>query len=166
MDWTVAYIGIGSNLGERREHLDAAVDALGGMPETELGEVATVIETDPVGPVAQGAFLNTVASVRTGLTPVALLEQLHRIERERGRDRASEARWGPRTLDLDILLFGDRVVREPGLVVPHKRLHERGFVLIPLDEIAPELVVPGTGRTVRQLLDALLGADTGLRGPA
>ncbi|QKK09092.1 MAG: 2-amino-4-hydroxy-6-hydroxymethyldihydropteridine diphosphokinase [Planctomycetota bacterium] len=170
MDETIVYIGIGSNLGDRRAHITEAIRSLGALPETSLGEAATVIETEPVGPIEQGAFLNTAASIQTGLTPMELLECLQAIERGRGRDRNTEARWGPRTLDLDILIFGDRVVRESGLIVPHKRLHERAFVLIPLAEIAPELVVPGTGRTVQQLLDASLGADAGpgadLRGPA
>lgn len=170
MDQTVVYIGIGSNLGDRHAHIAAAVRGLDEIPETLLGDVATIIETEPVGPIEQGAFLNTAASIKTGLSPLEILECLQAVERTRGRDRGSETRWGPRTLDLDILIFGDRVVQEPGLIIPHKRLHERGFVLRPLAEIAPELKVPGTGRTVRQLLDELLGADAGpgadLRGPA
>ncbi|MBN4052499.1 2-amino-4-hydroxy-6-hydroxymethyldihydropteridine diphosphokinase [bacterium AH-315-K20] len=162
MDRVTAYIGIGTNLGDRRSHVNHAVEQLDALPDSRLAAVATVIETEPVGPISQGAYLNTVAALETGLAPVELLGCLHAIERQRGRDRQREERWGPRTLDLDILIFGDRVVQEPGLTIPHRRLAERAFVLVPLAEIAPELRVPGTGHTVTSMLDALYDRSTGM----
>jgi len=155
MERVVVHIGIGTNLGDRLAHIAHAVTRLDAMPETRLRRVAAAFETRPVGPVEQGLYLNTAAAIETGLAPSALLKCLQAIERERGRDRSGEARWGPRTLDLDILVYGDQIVHEPGLVIPHKRMHERAFVLRPLAQTAPELVVPGTGHTVSQLLDAL-----------
>lgn len=110
--------------------------------------VSEFIETAPVGGVDQGAYLNAAALLRTSLLPRELLDALHGIEREQGRDRSKERRWGPRTLDLDLLTYGDMIVCEAGLTVPHPRLHERGFVLEPLAAVAPELVVPGLGKVV------------------
>jgi 2-amino-4-hydroxy-6-hydroxymethyldihydropteridine diphosphokinase len=113
--------------------------------------VSDAIETDPVGPVPQGRFLNAAATLHTALEARDLLDQLLAIERQRGRTRAREERWGPRTLDLDLLLYGDRIIEEPGLSIPHPRLHERTFVLAPLSQIAPDVVVPTLGRTIREL---------------
>lgn len=156
------YIGIGTNLGDRRSHIDFAVERLDAIADSQLVAVAEVIETAPVGPVAQGAYLNTVAAIVTGRFPDELLADLQAIERGRGRDRHREQRWGPRTLDLDILLYGDQIVRAPRLAIPHKRLAERVFVLRPLAEIAPELRVPGTGHTVTSMLDALYDRNGGM----
>ncbi len=149
------YIALGSNLGEREAHLGAALHALGALAGSELTRRSGVIETDPVGPPGQGRYLNAAAELRTALSPRELLHALLAIEAGRGRDRAGERRWGPRTLDLDILVFGDRVVDEPGLTIPHPRLHERLFVLRPLCEIAPDLMLPGYEKTPRELLGVL-----------
>jgi 2-amino-4-hydroxy-6-hydroxymethyldihydropteridine diphosphokinase len=146
----VAYIGLGSNLGDREENLLAALERL-----SELGLVraSSFRETDPVGVTDQPRFLNAAAELETDLSPRDLLVKLLGIERELGRDRAAETRWGPRTIDLDLLLYGDEVLDEPGLTVPHPRLAERRFALEPLQELAPELTLPD-GRRVRDLLDA------------
>jgi 2-amino-4-hydroxy-6-hydroxymethyldihydropteridine diphosphokinase len=147
-----AFVALGSNLGDRRAHLDFALSALGDLPLTSLGAVSGIVETEPVGSVPQGRYLNAAAEVRTGLSPRRLLESLLEIERSRGRDRARELQWGPRTLDLDLLLYGDRMIDEPGLTVPHPRLHERLFVLVPLAQVAGGTLVPGHGRSVTELL--------------
>jgi len=152
---TDAYIALGSNLGDRRATLERAVREINGLESTRVVAQSTLIETDPVGPVAQGRYLNGVVHVQTKLSPRALLESLLAIESELGRDRTGDLRWGPRTADLDLLIFGDLQIDEPGLHVPHPRLAERRFVLEPLCEIAPELVVPGLGKTVRELFDSL-----------
>lgn len=159
-----AYVALGSNVGDRHAHIQAALDAITRLPGTRLLAVSPIIQTDPVGPVAQGPFLNAAAAVSTTLPPRKLLAHFQEIERTRGRDRSSERRWGPRTLDLDLLVFGDLVIDEPGLTIPHPRLHERRFVLEPLATIAPELVVPTLGRTVAELaasLPARPGARSG-----
>jgi 2-amino-4-hydroxy-6-hydroxymethyldihydropteridine diphosphokinase len=122
------------------------------VAHTRVVARSAVRETDPVGP-PQPRFLNAVVEIETGLEPRALLDAMHAIERDLGRVRAE--RWGPRTIDLDLLLFGDRTIDEPDLCVPHPRLAERRFVLEPLAELAPARVPPGTDRTVRQLLEAL-----------
>lgn len=132
---TIAAIGIGSNLGRRHATIHAAVRDLARVPEVRVIRLSSIIETDPVGPEGQGPYLNAVVLVQTTLEPQALLDAMLTIERSHGRDRAREQRWGPRTLDLDLLLFGDRRINEPGLIVPHPRMHERAFVLIPLREI-------------------------------
>jgi 2-amino-4-hydroxy-6-hydroxymethyldihydropteridine diphosphokinase len=136
---TLAYVGVGSNLGDREATIRAAVDALPGVVA-----VSSLRETDPVGVTDQPAFLNGAVALETELSPRELLERLLAIERELGRERRE--RWGPRTIDLDLLLYGAETVDEPGLRVPHPRLHERRFALEPLAELDPELAVPGRGR--------------------
>ncbi|MCC6425378.1 MAG: 2-amino-4-hydroxy-6-hydroxymethyldihydropteridine diphosphokinase [Phycisphaerales bacterium] len=152
---TRAYIALGSNLtsglGDPRSHIQAALDALARLDRSHLRAASTIIETDPIGPQDQPRYLNAVVAIDTTLEPRDLLDRLLEIERSRGRDRTREQRWGPRTLDLDLLLYGDLQIQEPGLIVPHPRLAERLFVLAPLEELAPDLVVPGLGQTVGQL---------------
>jgi 2-amino-4-hydroxy-6-hydroxymethyldihydropteridine diphosphokinase len=155
-EFRTAAIAIGSNLGDRAGHIVAAVTALAGLPKSRLIARSTVRETAAVGLPghdAGGPYLNAVVLLSTKLAAPALLAALHEIEHSRGRDRAAEpARWMPRTLDLDLLLLGDEVVREPGLTIPHPRLHQRRFVLEPLAEVAPDWVVPGLNASVSSLL--------------
>ncbi len=152
-----AYIAVGSNLGDRQGTIDAAVVAIGRLESTRVVGVSSIIETAPVGGIEQGPYLNGVIHVQTGLGARALLTALLGIETVHGRDRSVEQRWGARTLDLDLIVFGNQVIDEPGLVVPHPRLHERTFVLIPLAEIAPEIMIPVQNATPRQLLEATGG---------
>jgi 2-amino-4-hydroxy-6-hydroxymethyldihydropteridine diphosphokinase len=148
---TLAFIGLGSNLGDRKAMLDGAVAALKETPGVIVRAVSSYHETEPVGgPSGQGPFLNAAAALETALDPFELLELLLRIEGQFGRTR--EVQWGPRTLDLDLLLFGDRIIETPTLQVPHPRMAGRRFVLAPLVEIAPEAVEPVSGRTIRELL--------------
>lgn len=151
---TRAAIALGSNLGDRAAHIDAALASIAAVPRISVVAVSAVIQTAPVGPAPQGPFLNAAALLDTSLTPRDLLAVLHEIERRRGRDRSAEKRWGPRTLDLDLLLFGSLVIDEPGLTVPHPRMHERRFVLEPLAQIAPGWIVPTLGKSVADLLAA------------
>ena len=144
---TRAYVGLGANLGDREETIRAAVAALPGV-----AAVSTLRETDPVGVTAQPRFLNGAVAIDTELTPRELLGVLLAVERELGRERRE--RWGPRTIDLDLLVFGDETLDEPGLAVPHPRLHERRFALEPLAELDPGLLIPGRGR-VKDLLAEL-----------
>lgn len=125
---------------------------IGAIPATDIQRCSATLETEPVGPMKQGPYLNAAVLASTTLEPRPLLERLHEIERSMGRDRAREQRWGPRTLDLDLLLYADRIIDEPGLCVPHPRLHERLFVLEPLAQIAPDWPVPGMNSTVHDLL--------------
>jgi 2-amino-4-hydroxy-6-hydroxymethyldihydropteridine diphosphokinase len=133
-----AYLALGSNLGDREQHLRRAVDALAAEPRVAVGAVSDLYETDPVGGPEQGPYLNAVVALDTTLTPRELMELGQRLEAEARRVRAEH--WGPRTLDIDVLLVGDLVVSEPDLVVPHPRMCERGFVLAPLHDVAPDLV--------------------------
>jgi 2-amino-4-hydroxy-6-hydroxymethyldihydropteridine diphosphokinase len=142
----VAYIALGSNLGDREQTLRRAVAALGEEPGIRVTAISSLIDTAPVGVVDQPRFLNGVAAVETELSAQRLLAVLLGIERHFGRRREASTPHGPRTLDLDLLLYGDEVIDEPGLRVPHPRLHEREFVLRPLAELAPGLEVPGKGR--------------------
>ena len=166
---TVA-IALGANLGDREETLDQAVAAIGALPDITVSTVSRWYDTAPVGDESQPRFLNGAMVVSTSLEPRPLLEELHAIERRFGRDRAKEERWGARTLDLDILLFGERVVEEAGLTIPHPRMHERGFVLEPLAEIGAALRHPIRGESVGELWgrlvqserDAISGAGSGL----
>ena len=141
-----AYVGLGSNLGDREQTLRAAVAALAAHPAVEVVAVSGLIDTEPVGYTDQPRFLNGVAALDTDLSAEALLELLLEVERSFGRSRDGVPPQGPRTLDLDLLLYGEGEIDEPGLRVPHPRLHERAFVLGPLAEVAPGLVVPGRGR--------------------
>ena len=144
---TRAYVGLGANLGDREATIRAAIAALPGVVA-----VSSLRETDPVGKTDQPRFLNGVAAVETALSARELLDVLLSVERGLGRERRE--RWGPRTIDLDLLLYGDDTVDEPGLTVPHPRLQERRFALEPLAELDPELLVPGRGR-VKDLLAEL-----------
>ena len=148
-----AYVGLGANLGPREATLLRAVDLLAAKPEIDVLGLSSLRETEPVGVEDQPAFLNGALVLETTFSPRGLLDALLRVERELGRERTGE-RWGPRTIDLDLLLYADEVVDEPGLTVPHPRLHERRFALEPLAELDSELVVPGRG-CVSKLLSEL-----------
>jgi 2-amino-4-hydroxy-6-hydroxymethyldihydropteridine diphosphokinase len=148
-----AYVGLGANLGDRERTLSAAVDALAAEDGIEVVAVSTLRATDPVGVGDQPRFLNGAAELETTLTARELLDRLLAVEQRFGRVRVP-GEHGPRTLDLDLLLYGDEELDEPGLTVPHPRLHERMFVLEPLAELAPGLVVPGRGE-VESLLSGV-----------
>jgi 2-amino-4-hydroxy-6-hydroxymethyldihydropteridine diphosphokinase len=150
--WVPAYIGVGSNLGDSRQRVLAAFGALDALPHTQLLARSRLYRTRPFGPVPQGDFINAVAKIETRLTARELLDGIRRIEAAAGRVR--DERWGPRTLDLDLLLHGDERIDSPDLTVPHPGIAERGFVLAPLNDIAPGLEVPGVGQ-VEALLKAL-----------
>ena len=136
---TRAYVGVGANLGSREATIRAALEAL-----PDVVAMSELRETEPVGVVDQPPFLNGVAALETELAPRELLDTLLAIERELGRER--HERWGPRTIDLDLLLYGAETIDEPGLTVPHPRLHERRFALEPLLDLDSELEIPGRGR--------------------
>jgi len=138
-----AFVGIGSNLGDREGNLRRAVELLSAEDGIDIVSVSEIRETDPVGPVEQAPFLNGAVRIETDLAPRELLQRLLGVEQRLGRVRGK--RWGPRTIDLDLLLYGDDVVDEPGLTVPHPRLHERRFALEPLSDLAPGLEIPESG---------------------
>ena len=140
-----AFVGLGANLGPREVTLLRAVDLLAAEDEIDVLAVSQLRETDPVGVAGQPRYLNGAALLETTLEPRALLDVLLRVERELGRVRDG-MRWGPRTIDLDLLVYGSEVVDEPGLGVPHPRLHERRFALEPLVDLDSELEIPGRGR--------------------
>lgn len=149
------FIGLGSNRAGPVRQLRQALHALGGLPSTRLHARSSLYRNPPMGPTWQPDFVNAVAELRTDLTPRKLLAALQRIESRQGRNRTL-VRWGPRTLDLDILIWGARRLKLQGLIVPHPGIAHRAFVLYPLAELAPELDVPGYGR-IEQLL---AGVDT------
>jgi 2-amino-4-hydroxy-6-hydroxymethyldihydropteridine diphosphokinase len=138
-----AYVGLGANLGDPRTQVLAAFDALDGIPQTRVTARSSLYGSAPVGYADQPAFVNAVARLETGLAPAPLLEALQAIEARAGRLRTFKD--APRTLDLDLLLYGEAAFIEPGLTVPHPRMHERAFVLAPLLEIAPGAAIPGLG---------------------
>lgn len=142
----VAAVGLGANLGDAASTVQRAAQSLDLLPQTQLLSSSRLYRTPAWGVHAQPDFVNAVALVQTQLDARTLLESLLSIEREFGRDRSVEQRWGPRTLDLDLLLYGDAMIDEPGLQVPHPHLTKRAFALVPLLEIAPEAVIPGYGR--------------------
>lgn len=137
----LVYIAIGSNLGEPLKQAQQAIEALNAIPNSCVAKTSSVYRTKPLGPQDQNDFLNMAVLLETELEPEALLDHTQRIELELGRVRKAE-RWGPRTLDLDIMLFGNRVINTPRLTVPHYGLKEREFMLYPLIEIAPDLIFP------------------------
>jgi 2-amino-4-hydroxy-6-hydroxymethyldihydropteridine diphosphokinase len=139
-----AFIGLGANLGDREATLRQALDLLAAEPGVELRAVSTFRETDPVGYLNQPRFLNAAAELETTLSPRELLDRMLAVERALGRERTGP-RFGPRTIDLDLLLYGDETIEAPGLQVPHPRLHERRFALEPLAELDPDLELPGHG---------------------
>ncbi|MCI0634356.1 MAG: 2-amino-4-hydroxy-6-hydroxymethyldihydropteridine diphosphokinase [Actinobacteria bacterium] len=153
---TKAYLALGSNLGDRLEHLRSAVRLLSGADAIEVVRSSRVYETEPVGP-PQPAYLNAVVEVRTDLEPAELLAATRAVEEARGRVRGE--RWGPRTIDIDILTYDEATIDEPDLIVPHPRMHERGFVLVPLGELEADPMLPGDRRlaTLRLPPDAVLG---------
>lgn len=142
---SVAYVGLGGNVGDSGRILCEAFEAIDGLDQTRLLARSSLYRTPAWGLQAQPDFLNAVAQVETVLSPGALLEALLEIERRFGRNRAEEVRWGPRTLDLDLLLYEQAVLTLPALTLPHPRLAERAFALAPLVEIAPQLIIPGVG---------------------
>ncbi len=155
---TKAYLALGSNLGDRLEHLRSAVRLLSDADGIEVVRSSRVYETEPVGP-PQPAYLNAVVEVGTDLEPGELLAATRAVEEALGRVRGE--RWGPRTIDVDILTFDDATIDEPELVVPHPRMHERGFVLVPLGELDPDPMLPDDRRlaTLRLPPDAVLGVQ-------
>lgn len=156
---TIAFVGLGGNLGDAAANLREAFAALGSLPDTRLSRASRLYRTPAWGVTAQPDFINAVAMIETALAPLALLQHLLRIERDAGRHRLADGsdRWGPRTLDLDLLLYGDQVIDTHDLTVPHPHLHERAFVLVPLLEIAPDARIPGHGAAA----DALAAMASG-----
>jgi 2-amino-4-hydroxy-6-hydroxymethyldihydropteridine diphosphokinase len=148
------YVGLGANLGDRSAAVAAALELLRAADGVDVIAVSTLRETEPVGYEDQPRFLNAAAQLRTTLAPRDLLERLLAIERRLGRERGQGPRFGPRTIDLDLLLYGDEQIDEPGLQIPHPRLHERRFALEPLAELDPAVEIPGRG-PVQALLAGL-----------
>ena len=147
----IVYLGLGSNLGNRRDNLDKALEFLSQRLRVE--QVSSVYDTEPVGNINQPRFLNQVCQLFTGLAPLELLSLAKGIELKLGR--APSTSNASRPIDIDILFYGDQVIETPELVIPHSRLAERAFVLIPLAEIAPDLVHPVNGKTIKELLEAV-----------
>lgn len=154
-----AFIGIGSNLGDRAVHYHKAIERVAALPNTRVIRQSSVYETDPVGDI-KGAFLNGVIEIETASHPKALLHQLLNIEHAMGRRRSPARKTGqappePRTIDLDLLFFDDEIIDMPDLVLPHPRLHERHFVLVPIAELAPMLTHPKLNKTITELRSEL-----------
>ena len=145
----ISYIGLGSNLGEPEAQIRSAVIAINNMPHSKITKISQLYFSRPMGPKDQPDYMNAVAAIETDLSPIELLDQLQQIENDAGRIR-KDNRWGPRVLDLDILLFDNQVLDCDRLTVPHYGMKEREFVLIPLAEIAPELTLPG-GESINRL---------------
>ncbi|MEA5124460.1 2-amino-4-hydroxy-6-hydroxymethyldihydropteridine diphosphokinase [Xanthomonas floridensis] len=149
-----AFVGLGANLGPAEASVRAAITALEAVPQSTLVAASRLYRTPAWGREDQPDFINAVAQLQTGLAPLALLDALLGIERAFGRERLAGERWGPRTLDLDLLLYADQVLDLPRLQVPHPHLHVRAFALLPLSELAPEAIIPGHG-TVRHALQTI-----------
>ena len=154
MQTITAYIGLGANVGETADTLRKALEMLTQREGITVWRISQFIKTEPVGgPNDQPPYLNAAAELHTTLSPRELLTVLHEVEAVLGRDRSQELRWGPRTCDLDILLYGNQDITEPDLRIPHPRMHERRFVLEPLAQIAPGAIHPTREKTIAQLLD-------------
>jgi 2-amino-4-hydroxy-6-hydroxymethyldihydropteridine diphosphokinase len=155
------YIGLGANLGNRQENIQLACDKLSGLPQTKITAVSSTIETEPLGPIKQEKFLNAVAELQTDMSAGELLTKLLEIENAMARDR--KQKWGPRTIDLDLLLYGDKIINSKDLNVPHSQMHLRSFVLKGLCELNPEIIHPELGVPVSELAGRLNGGDFILR---
>lgn len=151
--WHTAYIALGSNMGDKTKHLENAVHALNTAKGCKVEKVSSFIETEPYGFTEQDSFLNACLKLKTLLTPMELLDELHRIEQEAHRERLIH--WGPRTLDLDIIFYDNIISSDDALCIPHVEMHKRDFVLKPLHEIAPYMHHPGNGKTVHEMLKDL-----------
>jgi 2-amino-4-hydroxy-6-hydroxymethyldihydropteridine diphosphokinase len=153
--WQPAYIALGSNLGESREQIARAFERLAALPKTRLIARSPLYGSAPFGPVEQGDFVNAVAAVLTQLEPLELLRVLKQLERELGREQPI-VRWGPRLIDLDLVVYADQRMESPELTIPHSGITQRNFVLYPLRDLAPDLVVPGHGvvRTMASLVSS------------
>jgi 2-amino-4-hydroxy-6-hydroxymethyldihydropteridine diphosphokinase len=150
----IAYIGIGANVGDREGNIRAAIDRLRESSNVEVTRVSKLLDNPAAGgPAGSPSFLNGAVEVSTSLSARALLDRLFEIEKSLGRER--RLKWGPRTIDLDLLLFGDEIIAEPGITVPHALLHERTFVLQPMNEIAPDVIHPALRKSMRDLLAQL-----------
>ena len=152
-EWHTTYIALGSNIGDSETYLNEAVEKIGQIPTCTVEKVSSYLVTEPYGVTDQPDFLNACLKMRTLLYPEELLKELNRIEKEAGRERIIH--WGPRTLDLDILLYDDIVLEEDDLCIPHVEMHKRSFVLEPLAEIAPYKRHPVYGKTVREMLEEI-----------
>ena len=153
MSMNIAYIGLGTNMGDREAHLRDAILELAAMPENEIVSLSSIYETDPVGYLDQGKFLNLVVGLHTELDAQSLLTTCMEIEQKLGRKR--EIRWGPRTIDLDILLYNQENIVTKNLIVPHPRMLERAFVVIPLVEIDKDIVLPNMEKPLREVMEDL-----------
>jgi 2-amino-4-hydroxy-6-hydroxymethyldihydropteridine diphosphokinase len=149
----ICYLGLGSNLGNRAAQIDAAVIKLKDLNNMEILNISSKLETKPVGYAEQPDFVNCVLEVETDLKPDILLKEILRIEKEMGRKRTFK--YGPRNIDIDILFYGEEVISSPNLVIPHKELHNRKFVLDSLMELSPDLVHPLLGKTIREIQEDL-----------
>lgn len=155
------YLSLGSNLGERARHLAEAIALL--APQVMIDGVSSLYETDPIGVEDQPAFLNLVVAGKTALPAAGLLDRVKEIEREVGRRPTYH--WGPRVVDIDVLLYGNLAIQTPNLIVPHPEMHRRAFVLVPLAELAPDAVHTTSGKTIRELRDGLATSGVRSLGP-
>ncbi|MBN1553714.1 MAG: 2-amino-4-hydroxy-6-hydroxymethyldihydropteridine diphosphokinase [Phycisphaerae bacterium] len=156
METITAYIGLGANVGETADTLRRALEMLSTRDGIQVWRISQFIKTQPVGgPEDQPPYLNAAAEIHTTLSPEELLAVLHEVESALGRDRSRELRWGPRTCDLDILLYGPEIIDQTNLTIPHPRMHERRFVLEPLAQIAPNAKHPTREKTITELLSEL-----------
>ncbi|MCF6094673.1 2-amino-4-hydroxy-6-hydroxymethyldihydropteridine diphosphokinase [Microaerobacter geothermalis] len=144
-----AYLGLGANIGDREDQLIKALELINSNNEMEVTKLSSVYETEPVGYIEQPPFLNMVIEINTYLEPEALLYRLLFIEKSLGRER--KLKWGPRTIDIDILLYDKLEINRPDLIIPHPRMIERAFVIIPLMDLNPDLMIPGLGKSVKEL---------------
>ncbi len=158
--WVTAYLALGANLGDREANIRSAIQSLRATPCVQVGAISRIIETEPVGPAGQGSYLNAAMEVHTTLSAAELLERCMAIEAAHGRQRSRETRWGPRTLDIDLLLYGEQIIDLPGLRVPHPHMAQRAFVLGPLAEIAPQLVHPVLKMSIQCLAAQICCART------